>query len=320
MADKHQKLHEILTIDYPLLVAPMFLVSNTQMVIAALEAGVTAAIPALNYRTDAELRKAIKEIRAKTDQPFGINLIVNKSNARYRSQLATVCALGVSYVITSLGNPKEVIEKCKPLGIKVFCDVVNLDHARKVEQLGADAIIAVGREAGGHCGPVSLQKLIPQLVEQCNIPVLAAGGVGKKEHIEQLMQLGAAGVSVGTIFIASLESPVSDEYKQAIIQYSGADIVLTTKLSGSHLTVINTPYVQQIGTKAGILEKLMKRHKWLKKWLRMFIFARGMKKIEQSAFKASYQSVWVAGPSIEHVKAIHPLKAIVRELTEGLRF
>jgi len=320
MAKKFQKLHEILQIDYPILVAPMFLVSNTQMVIAALESGVTAAIPALNYRTDGELRKAILEIKDKTDRPFGINLIVNKSNTRYRSQLATVCAMRVSFVITSLGNPKKVIEKCKPLGIKVFCDVVNLEHAQKAEQLGADALIAVGREAGGHCGPVSLKKLVPQLVANCSIPVIAAGGVGKKEHIEQLLTLGAAGVSVGTIFIASKESPVSDEYKQAIIQYSGADIVLTTKLSGSHLTVINTPYVQQIGTKAGLLEKLMKRHKWLKKWLRMLIFARGMRKIEQSAFKASYQSVWVAGPAIEHVKAVCPLKAIVSELTEGLQF
>jgi nitronate monooxygenase len=113
-------LDKLLGIDYPVIVAPMFLISNTKMIKAALANGVTAAFPALNYRTDAELRNAIKEIQAFSTKPFGVNLIVNKSNPKYKGQLEILLEMKVSYIITSLGNPKEVIERCKPLGIKVF--------------------------------------------------------------------------------------------------------------------------------------------------------------------------------------------------------
>lgn len=313
------QLTTMLGIDLPVMVAPMFLVSNSEMVIAALAAGGTAAIPALNFRTDAALREAVAQIRQQTDKPFGFNLIVNKSNPRYPRQLETLCELKVDYIITSLGSPELVIQKCKPLGIKVFCDVVNLDYALKVERLGADAVIAVGSEAGGHCGPVSNKILIPELVKQCKIPVIAAGGIGSGSQIQELLDWGASGVSVGTIFIASEEAPVSMEYKQALVDYSSRDIVLSSKLSGSPLTVINTPYVQQIGTKAGLLERWMKRHKWMKKYLKMLIFVRGMKKIEKAAFSATYQTVWVAGPSVDYVKAVRPLKVIMKELEDGLK-
>src|SRR5689334_4892223 len=123
---------KLLGIQYPIIVAPMFLISNAKMVKAALQNGITAAFPALNYRTDQELRAAIQEIKASSTKPFGVNLIVNRSNPKYKSQLQTLLELKVDYIITSLGNPNEVIEKCKPLGIKVFCDVVDLAYAKKV--------------------------------------------------------------------------------------------------------------------------------------------------------------------------------------------
>jgi nitronate monooxygenase len=109
----------------------MFLVSNTSMTIEALDSGITAAFPALNYRTDEELRQAIDTIRKASSKPFGVNLIVNKSNPKYKSQLKTCTEKKVDFIITSLGNPKEVIDQCKPLGIKVFCDVVNIEYAKK---------------------------------------------------------------------------------------------------------------------------------------------------------------------------------------------
>src|SRR5882757_9707661 len=156
-------LDKLLNIDYPIIVAPMFLISNTKMIKAALANGVTAAFPAMNYRTDKELRAAIAEIKAFSSKPFGVNLIVNKSNPSYKSHLETLLELKVDYIITSLGNPKEVIERCKPLGIKVFCDVVDLQYAKKVEELGADGVIAVNNRAGGHAGNVSPKELITLL-------------------------------------------------------------------------------------------------------------------------------------------------------------
>jgi nitronate monooxygenase len=312
---KTATLDRMLGIKYPLIVAPMFLISNTAMVMAAQDAGVTAAFPALNYRTDAELRNAIAEIKAHSDKPFGVNLIVNKSNTKYRAQLETLMELGVSFIITSLGNPSEVIEKCRPLGIKVFCDVTDLTYAKKVEALGADALIAVNSMAGGHTGKIEPETLVRLLVKECSIPVISAGGIGTGKQFAEAMDWGAAGVQVGTVFIASDEAKVSSAYKQALIDYGAKDIVQTTKLSGSALTVINTPYVQKVGTGASWLERLMIRNKWLKKYIKMFIALRGMKQVEKATFSASYQTYWCAGPSIEFVTKLEPLKDIVNRIT-----
>ena len=106
--------------------APMFLVSNSAMLIAAAESGITGAVPALNYRTDKEFRAAMDEIRSATNGPFGVNLIVNKSNVRLNEQLQTCVDYEVDYIITSLGSPQKVIEACKNVKTKVFCDVSGL--------------------------------------------------------------------------------------------------------------------------------------------------------------------------------------------------
>jgi len=308
-------LDKLLGIDYPIIVAPMFLISNTKMIKAALANGVTAAFPALNYRTDQNLRAAIADIKAFTDKPFGVNLIVNKSNPKYKGQLDTLLELKVAYIITSLGNPQEVIERCKPLGIKVFCDVVDLAYAKKVESQGADAVIAVNNRAGGHAGKLSPRELITLLKENCSIPVISAGGIAHGKDLKEVMNWGAAGASIGTIFIACNEADISPEYKQAMIDYGEKDIVMTTKLSGSALTVINTPYVQQLGTDANWLERILNNNKTLKKYAKMLIAYRGMKQVENAAFGATYKTVWCAGPAIEHVKSIRPMAEIIKTLT-----
>jgi nitronate monooxygenase len=308
-------LRDLLDIEYPIIVAPMFLISNTKMVVRALEHGVTAAFPAMNYRTSELLREAIREIKSKSDKPFGINLIVNKSNPGYKAQLDVILEERVAFIITSLGNPKEVIEKCKPLGMKVFCDVVDLTYAQKVEALGADAVIAVNNRAGGHAGNLAPETLIKSLRLHCNIPVITAGGVANGSDLKQAMAWGAIGASIGTIFIACEEADISPAYKEAMVQYGEKDIVMTTKLSGSPLTVINTPYVQQLGTKANWLEYILNRNKTLKKYVKMLIAFKGMKQVEKAAFGATYKTVWCAGPSIEHVKAIRPIGEIINTLT-----
>lgn len=305
---------EMLGIRYPVIIAPMFLVSNTDMVVSAIESGITGAIPALNYRTTEELRTAIREIRGRAEGPFGINLIVNKSNFLYKEQLQIICEEKVDFIITSLGSPEETIKAAHQAGVKVFCDVTDVRYAQKVESLGADALIAVNREAGGHAGNISYHELIPALQKACKIPVISAGGVGDAQSLEQMLALGVAGVSVGSIFIASEESPVSADYKQACIDYGAKDIVMTTKLSGSPCTVINTPYVQEIGTRQNWLERVLNKNKRLKKWFKAFTFYRGMKKLQQAAFSATYKTVWCAGPTIEYVHQIKPIREIVQNL------
>lgn len=308
-------LDQILGIEYPIIMAPMFLISNTKMVKAALDNGITAAFPALNYRTDKELRTAIQDIKSHSEKPFGVNLIVNKSNPKYKGQLDTLLEMGVDFIITSLGNPKEVIEKAHKKGIKVFCDVVDLKYAQKVEEQGADAVIAVNSEAGGHAGKLSPKDLITILKDNCNIPIISAGGIARGSDLQRVMEWGAAGASIGTIFIACDEADISQEYKQACVDYGAKDVVLTTKMSGSALTVINTPYVQSIGTEATFWERLMNNHKSLKKYIKMLIAFKGMKQVEKAAKEATYKTVWCAGPAIEQVTSIQPVAKIINKLT-----
>ncbi len=304
----------MLKIEHPVIMAPMFLVSNAAMVIEACNAGITGAIPALNYRTDAEFRKALTEIKAATDKSFGINLIGNKSNIKLQEQLNTCAEFRVPFIITSLGSPKEIIEVCKPLGMKVFCDVIDLSFAKKVEELGADAIIAVNNEAGGHAGKISPKELLNSLTKNCNIPVISAGGVGNGIQMKQMMDWGACGISIGSPFIASNESPVSHDYKMACVNYGAKDIVMTTRLSGTPCTVINTDYVKQTGTEQNWLEKFLNSNKQIKKWTKMLTYYKGMKALEKAAFSATYQTMWCAGPSIQYVNSVRPVKQIVEEL------
>ncbi|MFT5860629.1 MAG: nitronate monooxygenase [Flavobacteriaceae bacterium] len=313
---KQSQLCKMLGIDFPIIVAPMFLVSNKEMIIASIEAGVTGAIPALNYRTVDELRKVIRELKAEVNGPFGINLIVNKSNFLYKEQLKACCEEKVDYIITSLGSPEETIRQAHAAGVKVFCDVVDVKFAKKVEALGADAVIAVNKEAGGHAGPMSFKELIPLLTKECSIPIISAGGVGNGFEAREMMDLGAAGLSMGSVFIASHEAGVSDDYKQACVDYGKKDIVMTTKLSGTPCTVINTPYVEKVGTKQNWLERFLSKNKRMKKWFKAFTFIRGMKRLKSAAFSSTYKTVWCAGPSIEHVKSIRPLADIVASIKE----
>ncbi|MFY0674383.1 MAG: nitronate monooxygenase [Bacteroidia bacterium] len=313
-------LTKLLGVKYPIIMAPMFLVSNEEMIIAAGKAGITGAIPALNWRTIEQLTAGIKKIKEQSNAPFGINLIVNKSNVKYKDQLKAICDLGVDYIITSLGNPKETIAVAHQNGVKVFCDVTDLKYAQKVQELGADAVIAVNSNAGGHAGTIPKNDLISLLKSEINLPIISAGGVGNGKQLRETLDLGVSGCSIGSIFIASTESPVSVDYKQACVSYGADDIVMTTKLSGTPCTVIKTPYVEEIGTKQGFLEGILNKNKQLKKWAKMLTFYKGMKSLEKAAFSATYKTVWCAGPTIENTTAIKPIKEIVSDLVNGLEY
>lgn len=310
------QLTRLLNIKYPVIQAPMFLVSNVAMVTEAMKAGIAGCIPALNYRTLEELKAAIKQLQANKVEggSFGFNLIVNKSNLKYKEQLRVLCEEGCDFIITSLGSPEETIKKAHEAGIKVFCDVTDLHFAKKVEQLGADAAIAVNNEAGGHRGNLSPQELINLLKSNLSIPVISAGGVGCKADLDKMLSYGAEGVSVGSPFIASVEAQVTEEYKQACVDYGAKDIVMTERISGTPCTVINTPYVQKVGTKQTWIERVLNKNKKLKKWVKMIRFGIGMRATEKAAKEVTYKTVWVAGPSIEHTKAILPVKDIVANL------
>ncbi len=305
---------DMMGIDFPIIAAPMFLVSNADIVSEASEAGGIGTFPALNYRPLENYAAALKEMREKTKKPIGINIIVNKSNTRQNDDLKIALDHGVNLFITSLGNPKTVIQEAHKNGAKVFCDVTNLDHALKVQDLGADGVIAVGAGAGGHAGPISPLVLIPWLKTRLNIPIIAAGGISHGSMMAACMALGASGVSVGTRFIASKEANVDQAYKDAIIKSTPEDIVMTTRVSGTPAAVINTPYVQKMGTDLPWAMKVLKDHKLTKKYMVPLIHLMGMKSLEEAAVKPTWKTVWTAGQSVGLVEEILTVREIYAKL------
>ena len=305
---------QMLGIDYPIVCAPMFLISNEDMMVAAAEAGGIGCFPALNYRPIENYAQALKNIRSRTKKPLGVNIIVNKSNTRQKEDLKLALDHGVEMFITSLGNPKEVIEEAHKNGAKVFCDVTNIEHGKKVQDLGADGVIAVGAGAGGHAGPISPLVLLPWLKSELKIPILAAGGVSRGSQVLACLALGADGVSVGTRFIASRESPASEDYKQAIVQSSPEDIVLITKISGTPASVINTDYIKKMGTDLTLPLRLLKDHPRTKKWAVPLIHWLGTRSLEEAAQKPTWKTVWSAGQSVGLVDEILSVAEIYGQL------
>lgn len=319
MSNKHI-LSNYLNIEFPVIMAPMFLVSNVRIVIEAMKYGIAGVIPSLNYRTDNELGNALDELntfnKSKNNKgTYGINLIVQASNLRLEQDLEICVRKKVPFYITSLGSPEIVIKRAKEYGAIVFSDVTNLKHAKRVYDLGVDGFIAVGDDAGGHSGTESNNTLVPSLLKNFpDKPVIAAGGIANGKGIASMLSLGAVGVSIGTLFIASDESPVSNEYKEAILRSGIEDIVMTSSLSGAPVSIINTPFYkglkkadkEQKNTK-GIASTVESKMETMKKGIRM---------LEKSIEPGNYNNLWVAGKSVESINSIKPVAEIIKTLKE----
>ncbi|GAA0539865.1 NAD(P)H-dependent flavin oxidoreductase [Chitinophaga japonensis] len=312
----------LLNIQHPIIQAPMFLVSNEPMVKAAMDAGIAGTFPSLNFRKEGELETLLQRLnahQAASRGTYGVNLIVQKTNPLYLKHLEACVSAHVPFYITSLGNPKQVITAAHSYGAKVLCDVTNLQHAEKAAQAGCDGFIAVCAGAGGHAGPYPMHVLVPAL--QKAFPdkfLVAAGGIATGRQMASALVLGAHAASIGTRFIASREATVSDAYKQAILEYGMEDIVLTERLSGTPCNIINTPAAKKIGYKQNWMEKLLSRNPRTRKYFKMLVQLRGMKKLEQAIRPGSYQHLWSAGQSVEMVEDITSVQEIVDRLVSEL--
>lgn len=314
------RLTQLLNIDFPMIMAPMFLVTNEAMLIAAMNSGIAGSFPTLNYRKEGELERLLDNLNSEKSRltvagTYGVNLIVQKTNPLYEKHLKLCVEKKVPFYITSLGSPREVIEQAHSYGAKVFCDVTNLEHAQKCFDLKCDGFIAVGQGAGGHAGPNPLQILIPALHKKFPAtPVIAAGGIANGAGILSMLTLGAAGVSIGTRFIASIEASVSNDYKNSIVASKMNDIVLTEKISGTPCTIINTPFAKKIGYKQNWLERSLSNNSRTKKYFKMWVQLSGMKKLEKSVKPGNYDSLWCAGQSVELIDDILSCREIVERM------
>lgn len=304
-------------IRYPIIAAPMFLVSNEAIVAAVSEAGGVGTFPALNYRPIEEYKRALKRIKELTKKPIGVNVIVNHSNQRRGEDLKHALNAGVELFITSLGSPREVIHDAHKNGAKVLCDVTNLDHALKAQDLGADGVIAVCSGAGGHAGPISPIVLVPWLKERLTIPIVAAGGITDGRHLAAMLALGASAISVGTRFIACTEAGVNQSYKDAIVQSTPEDIVLTKRLSGIPANVIRTPFIERQGTELPFVVDYLQKNQWTRKPVQALIHLTGMRRLEDAAAKPTWKTVWSAGQSAGLVHDILPAAQIVQNFVDG---
>jgi nitronate monooxygenase len=319
--EKPLSLTELLGIEFPVIMAPMFLVSNKEMLMAGMKGGIMATFPSLNYRKEGELDSLLDALNeGRSNLPhgsYGVNLITQKSNPLYPKHLQICADKKVPFYITSLGSPKEVIAAAKSYGAKVFCDVTNITHAQKCYENNCDGFIAVGQGAGGHAGPNPLQVLVPALKKYFpDKLVVAAGGIVTGSGLLSVRALGADGASIGTRFITSKECMVNDAYKQAIVNAGMDDIVMTTKLSGTPCTIIDTAEAKKMGYAQSWFEKFMSNNKNTKKWFKMLVQVRGMKRLEESVLPNNYKRLWCAGKSVELIDDILSCEKIITRLKE----
>jgi len=222
----------MIDVDYPIIGAPMFLISYEELVIAVAEAGGLGAIPLPNFRTIEDLKHTLKRIREKTDKPIGVN-IHTSGKFEWKGQLALCLDAGVKFFITALGDPRLILDDVHDNGGKVFSDVASLKQGLKARDKGVDGLIAVASGAGGHCGTVPTHILVPYLKSKTSLPVIAAGGISTGAQMAAAMAVGACGVVVGTRLVATMESRAAPDYKKAVVAAGPEDIVCTSRITGN---------------------------------------------------------------------------------------
>lgn len=225
----------------PAIAAPMFLVSGPDLVVEACRSGVVGTFPSLNRRSTAGYADWLAEIRSRLSKaapgagpvaPYGVNLIVHKSNARLEADLAVTVEHEVPLVVTSLGARADVVEAVHGYGGIVFHDVVNLRHARKAAEAGVDGLIAVSAGAGGHCGTLNPFALVSEISAFFGGTVVLAGAIASGHQIAAARMMGADLAYLGSRFIATRESLVGGEQKRMMVASAAADILLTPEISG----------------------------------------------------------------------------------------
>ena len=226
---------------YPFVAAPMFLISNKEMLVACAEAGILGSMPSLNARTSEQFRADLQWVRQKTDKPIAINLTIGLTPPeRVQADLAACMEYGVPVVLSSYGNPTEVVKVAHAHGRQVFHDVITLAHAKKAVAAGVDAIIGVASGAGGHAGRISPYVLFPWLKAELNVPIIGAGCISDGRQVVATLSLGAELCYIGTRFIASAECGAAQAYKDTVVSAGPEDIVYTDAVSGIHANFIKS--------------------------------------------------------------------------------
>lgn len=307
----------------PLICGAMFPCSNPELVAAVSEAGGIGIVQPLSmeYVHGHELREGLRLIRRLTAKPIGMNVLIEQSSRLYLERMRRYVEIaleeGVRFFITSLGKPAWVVERVGQVGGVVYHDVTERKWALKGLDSGVRGLIAVNNRAGGHAGPKSAAALIDELAD-LGVPLVCAGGIGDAPGFVAALQLRYAGAQLGTRFIATRECTAHPDYKQAIVDATEDDIVLTERVTGVPLAVIRTPYVERVGTRAGPIARWLLRHRRTKHWMRTLYALNSAWRLKRSHFsKPSSRDYWQAGKSVSGITSIEPAGTIVRQFREA---
>ncbi len=292
----------------PLIVAPMFLVSNPVMTIAACRAGVIGSYPAHSTRTrevfeewliETQDALAAAEAAGERPAPYAVNLVVHSSNTRMEGDLALVIKYKVPIVLTSKGAPDDVFKMIHDYGGVAFHDVASARHAEKAVEAGADALIAVAGGAGGHCGTINPFALVNEIKQVTDKPIILAGGLTNGQDLLAAEAMGACMAYMGTRFIATEESLAPEAYCAALIEGKATDIFLSAALDGAPANWYAPSLVQ-----AGIdLDELA-------------VTRPGKIVTSDGQSKQRYKGIWSAGHGIGATQSVVPVKALCEQLID----
>jgi nitronate monooxygenase len=302
----------------------MYPCSNPELVAAVSEAGGIGIVQpiSLTYVHGYDFREGLRLIRRLTSKPIGMNALIEQSSKTYRERMERWIEIAleedVRFFVTSLGNPRWVVDRVKPVGGVVYHDVTERKWAEKGRDGGVSGLVAVNDRAGGHAGPRSAAQLMDELAP-IGLPLLCAGGIGDERDFVRALSLGYAGAQLGTRFIATFECRASDAYKRAIVAADEKDVVLTERLTGVPVAVLNTPSVQRLGLRAGGIARFMLRGRRTKHWMRTLYALRSLWSLKRGLLRdAPDRDFWQAGKSVAGIHAIEPAGEIVRRFAEAL--
>nr|WP_298144615.1 nitronate monooxygenase family protein [uncultured Pseudomonas sp.] len=292
----------------PVVAAPMFLVSDPQLVLACCHSGIVGSFPALNQRESSGFKAWLEEIEgglAVDAAPYAVNLIVHGSNPRLQADLAICVEHKVPVVITSLGAVKEVVDAVHSYGGLVFHDVTTRRHAEKAAEAGVDGLIAVAAGAGGHAGTWSPFALIAEIRQFFDKTLLLAGCLNRGHEILAAQLLGADLAYLGTRFIATRENAAPEAYKQMILQARAADIVHTPAVSG-----VPASFMRQSLELAGYdLKRLQNKGE--------VDYGEKLKPVNDEA--KAWKTVWSAGQGVGAIGDLPTVAELVARLDQEYR-
>jgi nitronate monooxygenase len=309
----------------PLICGAMYPCSNPELVGAVSAAGGIGIIQpvSLTFVHGHDFREGLRLAqRVAQGKPVGFNALIEQSSRYYRARMEQWLDIsleeGVRFFITSLGNPRWVVDRVSQVGGVVYHDVTERKWAQKGLDGGVRGLIAVNDRAGGHAGPKSAEALLDEL-RPFGVPVVCAGGIGTPREFRHVIDLGYSGAQLGTRFIATTECNAHPDYKRAIIDATSRDIVLTERLTGVPVAVINNDYVRRLGTRAGPIARWMLRGRKTKHWMRMIYALRSAYRLRKDLHKsAGAEEYWQAGRSVDGIHGIEPAGEIVRKFESAL--